>query len=365
MARFDVYGVGNALVDIQVQVDAEFLAAHGLEKGVMTLVTARKQRELLDLVGHLPTKTSPGGSACNTVVGLANFGGQAYYAGKVGDDEHGAYFQTALTEVGIHSTVPRGHGATGTCLVMITPDADRTMQTCLAASIELDEDDIQVGTLRDSRYVYIEGYLWDSPGPQRASQRAMEVARAQGVPVAFTYSDPFCVQRAAEDFRNLTRFAVDLVFCNEEEARMITATPDRAQACAEIASWGPTVFMTAGADGAYCARGRELIHIPAFQVTALDTNGAGDLFAGGVLYGLTHGLTPTEAGKLGAYAAARVVSVIGPRLDVRLADDIEHILALDPTRRQRRNVDFSPIVQVEEARKRGWVSRSHFRFGPT
>ena len=330
MVRYDVYGVGNALVDIQVQVDAEFLALHGLNKGVMTLVTARAQKELLALLSGRPSQTSPGGSACNTTVGLANFGGRAYYAGKVGDDEHGRFFQKALTEVGIQSTVPRGHGATGTCLVMITPDADRTMQTCLAASIELDEDDIQPAIIKESGYVYIEGYLWDSPGPRRASQKAVDLARHHGVPVAYTYSDPFCVKRSAEDFRNLSQFSVDLVFCNEEEARMLTANPDRAQACAEIASWGPTVFMTAGADGAYYARGKEQGHIPPFTVRAIDTNGAGDLFAGGVLYGLTHGLSLAQAGKLGSYAAARVVTVLGPRLNEPLQGRIQEIMNLAP-----------------------------------
>lgn len=330
MPRFDVYAVGNALVDIQVQIDTDFLALQGLDKGVMTLVTAESQMELLALLSGLPTQTSPGGSACNTVVGLANFGGRAYYAGKVGDDEHGAFFQKALTEVGIESAVPHGQGATGTCLVMITPDADRTMQTCLSASIELDEDDIQPEMIRESGYVYVEGYLWDSPGPKRASQKAMDLARQHGVPVAYTYSDPFCVKRSAEDFRSLSQFSVDLVFCNEEEARMLTANRDRAQACAEIASWGPTVFMTAGADGAFYARGKEQGHIPPFRVHALDTNGAGDLFAGGVLYGLTHGLSLAEAGKLGSYAAARVVTLIGPRLNEPLGAKIQDILSLPP-----------------------------------
>lgn len=330
MARYDVYGVGNALVDIQVQVEAEFLARHGLDKGIMTLVTARTQKELLALLSGCPLQTSPGGSACNTMVGLANFGGRASYAGKVGDDEHGAFFQKALTEVGIESAVARGHGVTGTCLVMITPDADRTMQTCLAASIELDEDDIQSGIIKDSSYVYVEGYLWDSPGPKRASRKAMELARHHGVPVAYTYSDPFCVKRSAEDFRNLSQFSVDLVFCNEEEARMLTANPDRAQACREIASWGPTVFMTAGPDGAYYARGKEQGHIPPFKVHAIDTNGAGDLFAGGVLYGLTHGLSLADAGKLGSYAAARVVTLLGPRLNEPLQGRTGEILSLVP-----------------------------------
>jgi sugar/nucleoside kinase (ribokinase family) len=201
------------------------------------------------------------------------------------------------------------------------------MLTCLAASIALDEEDIREAHVRRSGYVYVEGYLWDSPGPRHACQEAMATARVHKVPVAFSYSDPFCVQRAADDFREITKSSVDLVFCNEEEARMISGQSDRVKACLTVASWGPQVYMTAGADGAYYAEHEKVQHIPAFPVEAIDTNGAGDLFAGGVLFGLARGYSPLEAGRLGSYAASLVVTQVGPRLPHPLAGEIDHILA--------------------------------------
>jgi sugar/nucleoside kinase (ribokinase family) len=326
MAEYDMYGIGNALVDIQVQVDFELLDALKITKGVMTLVSPDRQAELLQCLDGLDLQISPGGSACNTAVGVADFGGRAYYAGKVGRDRYGEFFQRELATLGIRSDLPPVEGATGTCLVMITPDADRTMQTCLAASVELNEDDIDEEELRGARFVYIEGYLWDAPGPRHASQEAMALARLHRIPVAYSYSDPFCVQRAADDFRELTRSSVEIVFCNEEEGRMITGETDRVKACRQIAAWGPQVFMTAGADGAYYAHADQLEHIPAFPVDAVDTNGAGDLFAGGTLYGLARGFTPVEAGTLGSYAASLVVSRIGPRLPYKLEGKAREIL---------------------------------------
>jgi len=330
MKQFDVYGIGNALVDIQIPVEPRFLAEESLAKGVMTLVTPETQARLLSLLDQREMKISSGGSACNTVVGVANFGGLAFYAGKVGDDMYGRFFQDELKEIGVLSTLPPGDGPTGTCLVMITPDADRTLQTCLATSIDLDEADIDGELIAASKYVYVEGYLWDAPGPRRASLKAIELARKAGVPVAYSYSDPFCVRRAAKDFRELSNTSLDLVFCNEEEARMISERADRMEAISEIAAWGPSVYMTVGADGAYLAHEGKVSHIKGVKVEAVDTNGAGDLFAGGVLYGLTHGKSPLEAGKLGNYAAAQVVTQIGPRLEKSLAGEVDRILALDP-----------------------------------
>jgi sugar/nucleoside kinase (ribokinase family) len=330
MTTYDVYAVGNALVDIQVQIEPNFLLEQALQKGVMTLVSAEMQAKLLRLLDGFATHTSSGGSACNTVVGVANLGGTAYYAGKVGDDVFGRFFQQELREIGVESGLPPGGGPTGTCLVMVTPDADRTFQTCLATSIELDEGDIDEEIIKQSKFVYVEGYLWDAPGPRRASLRAMEFARKHSKPVAYSYSDPFCVHRAKDDFRRLTKTSLDFVFCNEDEALALTGADDRMKALKEIASWGPTIFMTAGKDGAYCASGSATSHMPAFSVNAVDSNGAGDLFAGGVLYGLAHGLSHGESAVLGSYAAALVVTQLGPRLAVKLAGRMAEILAIPP-----------------------------------
>ncbi len=327
MNSYDIYGVGNALVDIQVQVDAQFLSDHKIDKGVMTLVSAEQQSELLAQLDHLPRQTSSGGSACNTVVGVANYGGSAYYAGKVGDDQFGTFYQNELKELGIRSDLDPATGSTGTVLVLITPDADRTMLTCLAESLKLGAADIMELHVKASRYVYVEGYLWDAMGPREASIKAMELGRKHGATVAFTYSDPFCVQRAAGDFRELSKSSADLIFCNEEEAKMIAEVDVATDACLAIASWGPKVFMTVGPKGAYYAEGDRIEQIPGFPATAIDTTGAGDLFAGGVLYGLSSGHTPLESGRLGSYAASLVVAQVGARLPQRLNEAVSEILA--------------------------------------
>lgn len=327
MNSYDIYGVGNALVDIQVQVDDKFLSDHHIDKGVMTLVSAEQQSKLLAQLENLPRQTSSGGSACNTVVGVTNYGGSAYYAGKVGDDQFGTFYQNELKELGIRCDLSPAKGATGTVLVLITPDADRTMLTCLAESLKLGAADIMELHVKSSRFVYVEGYLWDAPGPREASIRAMELGRKHGATVAFTYSDPFCVQRAANDFREISKSSADLIFCNEEEAKMIAEVDGATDACLAIASWGPQVFMTVGPEGAYYAKGDTIEHIPGLPATAIDTTGAGDLFAGGVLYGLSSGRTPLESGRLGSYAASLVVAQVGARLPQRLNGAVSDILA--------------------------------------
>lgn len=323
---YDVFAVGNALVDIQARVSADFLKQHAITKGVMTLVDVQRQKELLSLLSGEPLVTSSGGSACNTVVGLAGFGGTGYYAGKVGRDAYGTFFQSELQGLGIRSDVPPVDAATGTCLVLVTPDADRTMLTCLSASVLLAADDVRTDELGRARYVYVEGYLWDSPGPRQACLLAMAEARRLGVKVAFSYSDPFCVARARSDFQRLTREQVDLVFCNSDEACMITGASDGPDACRQIAAWGPDVYVTLGAEGACFASGHAFHFIPAFPTVAVDSNGAGDLFAGGALFGLCRGYTPANAGRLGSYAASRVVAQIGPRLPAQVAAEALRML---------------------------------------
>lgn len=292
----------------------EFLEKHALTKGVMTLVDAARQIDVLADLKDVPVHTSSGGSACNTVVGLAGLGGRGFYAGKVGKDVHGVFFQEELRTLGIRSDLPPSNSPTGTCLVLNTPDADRTMLTCLAASVELSPTDIDMEQLALSSYLYVEGYLWDSALPRAACEVAIETARSRGVKVAFSYSDPFCVARARDDFRRLSQEQVDLVFCNVDEACMITGELDGPAAARKIASWGPDVFVTLGENGACFASGGEWLAIDPFPVKATDTNGAGDLFAGGALFALCRGFAPAEAGRLGSWAASRVVQRTGARL---------------------------------------------------
>ena len=329
MARtYDVYGVGHALVDIQYQVAPEFLAEHQVEKGIMTLVDEARQHNLTAAVGGEPVASASGGSAANTLIGVARFGGLTYYACLTGRDAWGDFYQRDLEAAGV-ATHPanRGAGKTGQCLVFITPDADRTLNTFLGISSAIGPAQLQEEVLADSQYLYIEGYLLGSDDGFAAACRAQQMAQRNGTTVALTLSDPFAVRAFRARFDVLLQDGVDLLFCNEEEALASTGSDDRETAGAALASQVGTTYVTCGADGALVYAAGAHYQVPGVPVQAIDTNGAGDLFAGGVLYGLSHGYSPLDAARLGCYAAAQVVTRFGPRLEQSLADRIDHILS--------------------------------------
>ena len=329
MARtYDVYGVGHALVDIQYQVAPEFLAEHQIEKGVMTLVDEARQRNLTAAVGGEPVASASGGSAANTLIGVARYGGRAYYACLTGRDAWGDFYQRDLEAAGV-ATHPanRGAGKTGQCLVFITPDADRTLNTFLGISSAIGPAQLQEEVIADSQYLYIEGYLLGSDDGFAAAYQAQQMAQRHSTAVALTLSDPFAVQAFRARFDALLQRGVDLLFCNEEEVVASTGIDHRETAGASLASQVGTAYVTCGADGALVYAAGTCDQVPGVPVQAIDTNGAGDLFAGGVLYGLSHGYSPLDAARLGCYAAAQVVTRFGPRLDQSLADRIDHILS--------------------------------------
>lgn len=324
---FDVYGVGHALVDIQFKVESETLQRLGVEKGVMTLIDAERQHALFAGLAQEPIASASGGSAANTMIGVALFGGTAFYACLTGRDAWGDFYQSDLEKAGV-ATDPthRADGITGQCVVFITPDADRTLNTFLGAGSEIGVDQLDAEKIAASQYVYLEGYLLSSDNGYAACRKAQELARQAGTSVALTLSDPFMVSTFQERFAQLVDDGVDLLFCNEDEARTFTGTDQREQAVARLGQRVSIACVTCGADGAHIHRQGQSIAIPGVPVTAVDTNGAGDLFAGGVLYGLTHGFSVEDAGRLGSYAAAQVVCQYGPRLQDSL-DDAESILA--------------------------------------
>ena len=325
---YDVYGVGHALVDIQYQVASEFLAEHQIEKGVMTLVDEARQRTLTAAVNGEPVSSASGGSVANTLIGVARYGGRTYYACLTGRDAWGDFYQRDLEAAGV-TTHPanRGVGKTGQCLVFVTPDADRTLNTFLGISSAIGPAQLHEEVIADSQYVYIEGYLLGSEDGFAAAHRAQQMAQRHGTAVALTLSDPFAVRAFRVRFDALLQDGVDLLFCNEEEALASTGTDDREAAGATLASQVGTAYVTCGADGALVYADGTHRQVPGVPVQAIDTNGAGDLFAGGVLYGLSHGYTPLDAARLGCYAAAQVVTRFGPRLEQSLADRIDHILS--------------------------------------
>lgn len=320
---YHVYGIGNALVDILAQVDDAFLntvLAHpypseaGHTKGSMTLVSTDFQGHLLRLLENQQVRTVSGGSGANTMIGVAHLGGTAGYTGKVGNDVHGTFYADDLHAAGVHYNVPFHHETTGTCIVLVTPDAQRTMFTHLGCSVALTPADVDEAAIKAAQWVYIEGYLWDAPGPRAAAMKMTQIAHQHGVKVACTFSDAFCVRRSLDHLRELARTYVDFVFCNEEEARIFTGAADAGGALRAIRELGCGVAITRGAQGSLISHNDEAHEIPAVRVHAVDTTGAGDLYAAGVLCGLTGGCTVQEAGLRGAQAAAQVIAVHGARL---------------------------------------------------
>ncbi|MDE2838174.1 MAG: adenosine kinase [Chloroflexota bacterium] len=327
--RYDVYGVGNAIVDTEVAVEDAFLAGHSLDKGIMTLVSAETQAGLLEsLQGHV-RHGSAGGSAANTMTAVAQFGGAAFFTGKIGDDMHGALYRESLAETGVDFDMqPTDEGPTGACVILVTPDGERTMQTSLGAASTLGPDDITFDALRSSRIVYVEGYLLSTPSCAKAAERAMSAAAdAGGVRVALSLSDPGIAGIFIDDFRRVTRRYVDILFCNEHEAEIYAGGGSREERLRAVGADAPLVFMTCGADGALVFDAGNITRVPGHVVPVVDTTGAGDVFAAGALFGLTHGLDPTDAGKLGAFAAARVVTEFGARLPGPLHETLDTILS--------------------------------------
>jgi sugar/nucleoside kinase (ribokinase family) len=311
---FDVYGIGNALVDIQTHLSDESLAKLKFAKGIMTLVEDAAQQDVLSqIAGHNAARCA-GGSAANTILGLAQFGGKGAYCGKVANDELGEFFLADMRKIGIQIEVQPGKGPSGTCVILITPDAQRTMLTNLAVSSTLTPEDVDEETIRQSKYVYIEGYLFGGEPNHSAALRAIELAKKHGVKVALTVSDPFLIQYHKEEFWKLIEGPIDLLFCNLDEARALTGYHDPIECAREIHRHAENVALTLGAEGSLLMHGGEAIPIEGVQVKAVDTTGAGDMYAAGILYGITNGLSWKQSGRLASHAAARVVSQLGARL---------------------------------------------------
>lgn len=326
---FDVYGIGNALVDIQAQVDDADVHAAGFEKGIMTLVDDAQQQQVLDQLNGRDLNRCAGGSAANTIVGVADFGGKAAYCGKVAKDEIGDFFLQDMRKLGITIDVPQADsGQSGTCAILITPDAQRTMLTNLGVSATLGEQDVDEEILKASRYVYIEGYLLTGEATRKAAYRAIDLAKKHNVKVAFTASDPFLVNMIRQEIIDLIEGPVDLFFCNEEEAKSLTEMDDPIECARDIHRHAENVALTLGPNGSILMHDGEVIAIEGVSVDAIDTTGAGDMYAGGLLYGITNGMTWKQAGHLASHAAARIVSQLGARMANRFtAEEIEALKA--------------------------------------
>lgn len=324
--HYDVYGVGNALVDIQAPVADELLVRLGYPKGAMTLVDEATQTRVLAALDGAPVTRCAGGSAANTVMAVADFGGRAAYSGKTASDGIGQFFLRDMREMGVTIDVPAREGQSGTCVVLITNDAQRTMLTHLGVSATLGPDDIDEAAIRAAKYVYVEGYLFAGDSTRQAALKTIEVAKKNGVKVAFTVSDPFLINLFRDEFWRLIEGPIDLLFCNLEEARSLTGKHHAIECAHEIHRHAENVALTLGKDGSILMHAGEAIPIEGVPTEAIDTTGAGDMYAGAVLYGITNGLTWKQAGHLASHAAARIVAQLGARLKRRFTR--EEIAAL-------------------------------------
>lgn len=318
MESIDIVGIGNALVDQEFEVTDQFLRQHQIEKGMMTLIEdAEQERLIAELAkrGELK-KQSGGGSAANSLVGFAQFGGKAFYCCKVADDQAGKFYCEDLESVGI--TTNTGHqkheGKTGRCLVMVTPDAERTMRTYLGITADLSTAELDEDAIARAEYLYIEGYLVTSPIAREAIARAKAIARANGTKIAMTCSDPAMVKYFGDGIEEILAGGVDVMFCNQEEARILTGTDDVQDALQQLQRHAKLVAITLGKDGALLGDGVHQVAVPGVPVKAIDTNGAGDMFAGAMMFGLTRNYSLAACGLLASHAAATVVANFGPRL---------------------------------------------------
>jgi len=312
--EFDVYGIGNALVDQVAFVDDDFLIRNDILKGTMALV-GEPASQSSHAGGPLDYEKCSGGSAANTIVGLSQMGGRAAYTGKVAADGNGEFYRSDLKDAGVEFSSQPGDGHTGVCVSYVTPDGQRSMLTYLGVSSDLARSDINEDIIKSARYLYVEGYQWSAEKARDASEFAMELAQRHGTKVAFTYSDPVMAQTYGTDFRRVTKDLVDLLFCNEIEAMSITGTDTIEDAIDIIKPDVGMVCVTAGSRGALVAGEEVITETPALRVDKLvDTTGAGDMYAAGVLRGLTLGFDLVTASMIGSRMAAIVVSQVGARL---------------------------------------------------
>jgi sugar/nucleoside kinase (ribokinase family) len=325
---FNVYGVGNAIMDLQVQCDDAFLQANQIEKGIMTLTGEADQQKILAALSEHQINYCSGGSAANTIVGIADMGGTVNYCGKTGSDNFGLQYAAELRDLGIHFGAKASNETTGTCVVLVTPDAQRTMLTNLGVSATLSKGDIDEDAIAQSDYVYIEGYLFAGESTKEAALHAIDIANQNNVKVALTISDPFLIDICRDDFKYLIEGPVDLLFCNQDEATALTGEDDPIHAAHAIHKHCENVALTLGKNGSILMHEGEVIAIEGVTVDAVDTTGAGDMYAAGVLYGITNGLTWQQAGHLGSHAAAKIVSQFGARLPAPLSkEEIDALLA--------------------------------------
>ncbi len=315
MKEFHVCGLGNAIVDIFLELNEDEFGGLDFERGTMRLVEAVEQQGLIDQFRSRDPRLVSGGSVANSMIALSQLGAKGAFIGCVGDDRYGLFYETEFEELGIDIGNPVIVGATtGTCVCIITPDAERTMRTCLAVSSHLSDRHVDEVRIKNSEWLFIEGYVLANPNTgQGAVREAVKLAKKHGTKIALTCSEAFIVNVFGAAFHDTLENA-DLLFCNASEAAAVSKTASAADAFAKLKSMTPNCVVTDGPHGAFVRYGGQELHVPAFACEPKDLTGAGDMFAGSFLYGITHGVPAEKAAKAACYLSMKVITQIGARL---------------------------------------------------
>ena len=315
MEKFDVYGVCNPLIDLLSHIPDSFLKKNGIEKSIMHLISIEEQQRLLRSLSaeKLSVESASGGSGANSMIGIAQLGGRTAFSGKIGRDEHGKIYREKLEDLGVSDRLGEGDGSTGSSLILVSDDGCRTMNTYLGMGQELQVPDIDPEVIKVSKYLYLTGYLWDTESQKKAVRAALDEAKRVETKVALSLSDPFCVKRHKEDFKRLLQGYASMVFCNQEEAFTLLQTDVTQEAVDIMSKWTETVVLTLGANGAIISHLGQTYYIDPFPIRVEDTTGAGDAFAAGFLFGMTHEFSPLDSGRIGAVLAGAVIEQTGPR----------------------------------------------------
>ncbi len=316
----DVVGIGSALMDLTAEVDEKILEELHLKKGNMHLIDERQSRNILDRLSSHSLSKTPGGSAANAVTGVALLGGSAVFMGKIGKDPLGDFYLKESEKAGLTARLRRSDTLTGFAITLITPDSERTFATYLGAAMHFDMDDVSADDIIQGKILHVEGYMLEPPGLKEATIRAMEIAKKHNVRISIDLADPALVQRNLDEFKRLLKEFADIIHANEDEAASFTGKKGE-DAIEALSAYSSISAVKLGDRGSLIRSGGGLYRIPVYPVTVVNTNGAGDMYAAGLLYGISHDLPMERAGRIASQAASLVVSQLGARLQGRLDVD--------------------------------------------
>ncbi len=316
-ATYDVTGIGSALLDFTVEVDDSFISSLGLKKGEMLLIDADRSREIFNLLQSMKIHIAPGGSSANAIAGVAMMGGKGSFIGKVASDNYGRTYVDKTVEAGVTSFITSGSGMTGHAITFITPDSERTFATHLGAAIELSADEIDYSVIADSSILHLEGYLFEPENLRDVCYRSMKIAKENGVMVSVDLADPGLVGRIKNVFTDVTENYADIIFVNEEEASAFTGTLNQ-EALEVLSAHSAIAVVKLGAKGSMIKSGNTVVKIDAVKTDVVNTNGAGDMYAAGFIYGLTSGRSIEQSGKIASYAASLAVASAGARVEEKI-----------------------------------------------